>query len=80
MLSRQAATGFMGLAKIKAKAFQEAGAFCQNQGRVMEVVNTSESQPPYILGNYPRADIQFMCLKPDDPELGRPKLRYSGHG
>jgi S1-C subfamily serine protease len=38
-------------------------------------VSTHETQPPYILGNYPRAEIQFMCLDPNDPELSRPKLK-----
>lgn len=29
----------------------------------------------YVLGNYPRAEITFMCLDKGDPELQRPKLQ-----
>lgn len=74
MVSRQAATGFMGLAKIKAKAFGEANAYCDKQGRIAQVTHTRDSSPPYILGNYPRSEIEFMCLRPGDPESGRPKV------
>ena len=38
-------------------------------------MNTNESQPPYILGNFPRVELQFMCLKASDEELVRPKLQ-----
>ena len=75
MVSRQAATGFSGSGNLKAEAFREANQFCINQGKSLQVVNTSESGPPYILGNFPKAEIQFMCLDPNDPEFKRPKLR-----
>ena len=75
MVSRQAATGFPGLGNLKADAFREANQYCVNQGRSLQVVHTSESNPPYILGNYPKVEIQFMCLNANDPELNRPKLR-----
>lgn len=74
MVSRQAATGFMGLAKIKAKAFGEANAYCDKQNRIAQVTHTEDSHPPYIFGNYPRSEVQFMCLDPKDPEAGRPKV------
>lgn len=78
MVSRQAATGFMGLAKIKAKAFGEANAYCDKQSRVAQVTHTEDSRPPYIFGNYPRSEVQFMCLDPKDPEAGRPKVVHEG--
>ena len=75
MVSRQAATGFSGTGDLKAEAFREANEYCVAQKKVMQVVRTSEAQPPFVLGNYPRAEVQFMCLAPGDPELARPKLR-----
>ena len=75
MVSRQAATGFSGSGTLKAEAFQEASAYCVSQGKALQVVNTQEAQPPFLLGNYPRAEVQFMCLKDGDAELGRPKLQ-----
>ncbi len=75
MLSRQAGTGFAGLGNLKADACREASKFCTKQGKLLQVVYTSESQPPYILANFPRVEVQFMCLDANDPELARPKLR-----
>lgn len=74
MVSRQAATGFSGSGTLKAEAFQEANQYCLSQKRKMQVVSTSEAQPPFILGNFPKAEVQFMCLDSNDSELGRPKL------
>lgn len=68
----------MGLAKIKAKAFGEANAYCDKQSRVAQVTHTEDSRPPYILGNYPRSEVQFMCLDPKDPDSGRPKVIHEG--
>lgn len=75
MVSRQAATGFSGSGTLKAEAFQEASAYCTGQGKVLQVVSTQEAHPPFILGNYPKAEVQFMCLSAGDAELGRPKLK-----
>ena len=75
MVSRQAATGFSGSSDLKAKAFQEANQYCSSQNKSLQVVNTTEAQPPYVLGNFPKAEVQFMCLDGKDAELARPKLR-----
>lgn len=74
MVSRQAATGFTGLGTLKADAFREASAHCVSEGKLIRVTNTTENPGPYILGNFPRADIQFMCLGTGDVELTRPKM------
>jgi hypothetical protein len=75
MVSRQAATGFSGSGTLKAEAFKEANQYCLSQKKVLQIVNTSEAQPPYVLGNFPKAEVQFMCLEPNDSELARPKLK-----
>ena len=75
MVSRQAATGFSGSGSLKAEAFQEANQYCLSMGKKLQVVNTHEATPPFILGNFPKAEVQFMCLDKKDAELGRPKLR-----
>lgn len=77
MVSRQAATGFSGTGTLKAEAFQEANQYCLQQSKFVRVVNTSESTPPYLAGNFPRAEVQFMCLTKSDPELTRPKMQKS---
>ena len=75
MVSRQAATGFSGSGTLKAEAFQEASQYCAKLGKSLQVVSTHEASPPYILANFPKAEIQFMCLDAKDVELNRPKLR-----
>ena len=75
MVSRQAATGFSGSGKLKAKALQEANEFCENQGKCLQVIHISEAKPPYIFTNFPKAEVHFMCLDANDPELQRPKLK-----
>jgi hypothetical protein len=75
MVTRQAATGFSGSGVLKAEAFQEANAYCRAQGRSLQVVSTNEAQPPFVFGNYPKAEVQFMCLTAGDAELARPKLK-----
>lgn len=32
----------------------------------MVVVSTTETQPPYVLGNYPRSEVQFKCVLAGD--------------
>jgi hypothetical protein len=75
MVSRQAATGFSGSGTLKAEAFREANDFCLSQNKKMQVVSTTEAQPPYIFANFPKAEVQFMCLDANDPEFSRPKLK-----
>lgn len=63
MLAKQQATGFPGLGNMKAELLQEAAVYCKKDASEMELLNTKESQPPYILGNYPRVEIEFSCRK-----------------
>jgi len=74
MVSRQAATGFSGSGTLKADAFKEANEYCLSQKKTFQVVNTNEAQPPFVFGNFPKIEIQFMCLDPNDSEITRPKL------
>jgi hypothetical protein len=62
MVSRQAATGFSGQGTLKADAIAEAGAHCRKQGKTVQVISEKEAQPPFILGNFPKAEIQFKCV------------------
>jgi hypothetical protein len=62
MVSRQAATGFTGLGTLKADAMREAYAQCQKTGKSVQVVDTVDSKPPYIFGNFPSTEIHFKCV------------------
>jgi hypothetical protein len=61
LMTKQAATGFPGLGNMKAEVLSDANAYCINANKKMQVVSTAESQPPFILGNYPRVEVQFSC-------------------
>jgi hypothetical protein len=74
MIAKQQATGFPGLGNMKAEIIGEGSMYCSGQGKEFQIVSTHETQPPYILGNYPRSEIQFMCIAKGDPEHQRPKL------
>jgi hypothetical protein len=66
IVAKQAATGFPGLGNLKADALAEANNYCRQQGQGQElfVTRATETQPPYVLGNYPRAEIEFRCGAP----------------
>ncbi|MHB8493653.1 MAG: hypothetical protein ACYC9Z_10085 [Casimicrobiaceae bacterium] len=61
MISRQAATGFSGLGNMKPEILEEANQYCVNHKKALQVVRTNESAPPYILGNFPKVEVQFRC-------------------
>ena len=75
MVSIQAAIGFSGSGKLKSKAIKEATEYCTNLNKSLQIVSTWEASPPYILANFPKAEITFMCLNQNDPEYARPKLK-----
>jgi hypothetical protein len=75
MIAKQQATGFPGLGNMKAEIIGEASRHCAGLAKELQIVSTQETQPPYILGNYPRSEIQFMCLAAGDRDLQRPKLQ-----
>jgi hypothetical protein len=64
MSAKQQATGFPGLGDIKAGLLSEADAFCKGKGATLAVTKETETQPPYVLGNYPHAEIRFKCIAP----------------
>lgn len=69
MVSHQAATGFHGMVGLKVKALRVADDYCKSQGKCLKVIHTVDARPPYIWGNFPKTEVQFMCLEPDDPRL-----------
>ncbi len=90
MIAKQQATGFPGLGNMKAEVLAEGSAYCARHGRHFELLSSTETQPPYILGNYPRVEIQFACrdaLKSATPSTGSraqpastPKTASTGSG
>jgi hypothetical protein len=63
LITRQAATGFSGLGSLKVRALREAGSYCAQRGREMQVRSVQDTKPPYIFTNYPRTEIEFSCIE-----------------
>lgn len=61
MMAKQQATGFPGLGNLKGEILQEANAHCLRLTKALFVTNVTETQPPYIFGNFPRVEVQFVC-------------------
>jgi len=62
--------GFSGLGTLKADAMKEANDYCTSQEKALKVISTEEAEPPFIFGNFPKAEVQFTCenLNIDEPE------------
>lgn len=71
-VSRQAATGFTGIGSLKAQTLQVAAAHCASLHKQVKVTQVTEAQPPFVMGNFPRVDVTFMCLAAGDPRLTQP--------
>jgi hypothetical protein len=67
---QQAATGFVSIESVRETAERRAIEFCERQGKTMRVVSENVSNPPYILGNFPRIEIVFACV--DKPKTEQP--------
>lgn len=63
-VSRQAATGFSGLGNLKAEAQAEARQYCRSLGADLFVTTATQTEPPYVMGNFPRVEMEFRCASP----------------
>ena len=62
---KKGSSGFVGSDKIRSDVELQASQYCGQQGRSMQVVNVITGQPPYIFGNFPKAEVQFRCVDPN---------------
>lgn len=75
MISRNGAGFWSSTAQIKAEALKDADNFCTQKGKKLQVVRTNQHEASGRPGDFPGAEVEFMCLGKNDPELNRPKLR-----
>jgi hypothetical protein len=66
----QGATGFVPLEAIQAEVEQKAKDFCNEKNKTIKRLKLQTSKPPHILGNFPRAEITFICV--DMPKAPTP--------
>jgi hypothetical protein len=60
-ISHRASTGYTPVSAVRASAEKRARQFCELKGRQMTPVTEQVSSAPHILGNFPRAEIVFIC-------------------
>jgi hypothetical protein len=74
LITKQSAGGlFVSPGTIKVEILREATAFCTSQHKLFQIINTSElGAIPAV--RMPSAEVQFMCLNADDPQLQRPRM------
>lgn len=58
----QASTGFTPISAVRSSAEQRMTKFCRRAGKAPHVVHETSAKPPYILGNWPRLELEFECL------------------
>jgi hypothetical protein len=59
----QGANGFVSIASLREDMESRAEKFCERQGRGMLVLGESILHPPYLMGNFPRAEIVFAAVE-----------------
>ncbi len=59
----RASSGFVPMSSIRGEAEQRAEDFARRQGKKMILLGERTSQPPYILGNFPRIEIVFAVIE-----------------
>jgi len=75
LISRNGAGFWSSTAQVKAEALKDADAYCSKNGKKIQVIHTSQHEASGRPGDFPGAEVQFMCLNAGDQELSRPKLR-----
>jgi hypothetical protein len=59
---KRGATGFVGSEAIKSDVMLQASDYCSKRGQFVQVLSEHLGSPPYIFGNFPKAEIQFKCV------------------
>lgn len=63
----RAASGFVPIGAERDGEEERARKFCNDKGKDLELLASEQSNPPYILGNFPRVEFIFMCIDKKSP-------------
>lgn len=58
----RAASGFVSIGAEREGEEERAKKFCNDKGKDLQLLASEQSNPPYILGNFPRVELIFTCL------------------
>lgn len=59
----RAASGFVSIGATREGLEDRARKFCEDKEMALHVLESEQSNPPYILGNFPRMELIFVCDK-----------------
>ena len=62
LISRQGATGFVSLGKLRKQCYSIANEFAQKNNSTAEVLSVNET-PAHPMGGYPNVDLKFRLVK-----------------
>jgi len=62
-VSHRGSTGYTPVSAVRRSAEARAREFCERKNREMTAVSEQVSSSPHILGNFPRAEIVFVCTE-----------------
>lgn len=62
-ITKQAASGFASASDLRGATINDARTYCDGLGRRFAMVEVIEAQPPFILGNFPKAEVRFRCTE-----------------
>ena len=57
----RAASGFVSIGATREGLEERARKFCEDKDKNLKVLESEQSNPPYILGNFPRMELIFIC-------------------
>ena len=61
VMSRQEGAFPSGDEPLLQEVLQQANNFCKSLSKEIDLIDSKENPGPYILGNYPKATITFIC-------------------
>ena len=70
-VSHRASTGYTPVSAVRRSAEARAREFCERKNLQMAAVTEQVSSSPHILGNFPRAEIVFVCTEMPRENPGR---------
>lgn len=73
----RAATGFVSIGAVREGLEERARKFCDDKAKTLHELESEQSDPPYILGNFPRMELIFTCDTKAQPKAaGAPPDKY----
>jgi hypothetical protein len=66
----QGGTGFVSISSVRETVEEMATRHCARSGKAARPLKETASNPPYILGNFPRIEWLFDCVEPVTGQAG----------